>query len=125
MNNIRLLQIIPTLNSGGVDQGVLDISEAIIKSENISVVASNGGRLVSKLQKNGSTYIKIPVHSKNPFIIYNNINRIKKIISSYNINIMHTRSRAPAWSIYYAGINKINVAINIKKNHSLQILLRI
>ena len=108
-NNIRLLQVVPSLNSGGVEQGTVDIAENLIKSGYYSSVVSNGGRLVSLLEKFGSKHFKFPVHSKNPFIIYNNIFNLKKIILNEKINILHTRSRAPAWSSYYAGKNKVKL----------------
>ena len=69
-HNIRLLQIVPSLNSGGVEIGTIDIAKAISDSGNFSAVASNGGRLVSLLKKNGSKHFDLPVGSKNPFIMY-------------------------------------------------------
>ncbi len=101
-NSIRLLQVLPTLNSGGLERGAIDIAEGISKLGNISLVASNGGRLVNQLEQKGIQHLKIPVHSKNPFTIYKNISVLKKIIANEKINIIHTRSRAPAWSSYFA-----------------------
>ena len=101
-NSIRLLQVLPTLNSGGLERGAIDIAEGISKLGNISLVASNGGRLVNQLEQKGIKHLKIPVHSKNPFTIYKNISVLKKIIANEKINIIHTRSRAPAWSSYFA-----------------------
>tara|TARA_Y100000590_G_C15638854_1_gene984119 strand:- start:72 stop:1211 length:1140 start_codon:yes stop_codon:yes gene_type:complete len=109
MNNIRLLQVVPTLNSGGVEQGTFDIAKAISESGNFSSVVSNGGRMVKLFEKYGSKHFKIGVDSKNPFVIYNNISRLRKILIQEKINIMHTRSRAPAWSSFHAGKNKVKL----------------
>lgn len=109
MNNIRLLQVVPSLNSGGVEQGTLDIAKAISESGNFSSVVSNGGRMVSILKKNGSKHFKIGVDSKNPFVMFNNIFRLRRILIEEKINILHTRSRAPAWSSFYAGRNKVKL----------------
>ena len=103
--NIRLLQVVPSLNSGGVERGTLDIAESLSKLGHFSSVASNGGRLMGLLKKTGSKHFDISVNSKNPFIIYKNISNLKKILLRENINIIHTRSRAPAWTSYYASKN--------------------
>ena len=109
MDNIRLLQVVPSLNSGGVEQGTLDIAKAISESGNFSSVVSNGGRMVNLFKKHGSKHFSIGVDSKNPFVMYNNISRLRKILIQEKINIMHTRSRAPAWSSFYAGKNKVKL----------------
>ena len=69
MDNIRLLQVVPSLNSGGVEQGTLDIAKAISESGNFSPVVSNGGRMVNLFKKHGSKHFNIGVDSKNPFVI--------------------------------------------------------
>ena len=108
-HNIRLLQIVPSLNSGGVEIGTIDIAKAISDSGNFSAVASNGGRLVSLLKKNGSKHFDLPVGSKNPFIMYKNCSKLKKLLINEKINIMHIRSRAPAWPGYFAGKGRVKL----------------
>ncbi len=108
-HNIRLLQIVPSLNSGGVEIGTIDIAKAISDSGNFSAVASNGGRLVSLLSKNGSKHFDLPVGSKNPFVMYKNYFKLKKLLINEKINIMHIRSRAPAWPGYFAGKGRVKL----------------
>ena len=109
MKEIRLLQVVPSLNFGGVEQGTIDIARAMSEKGHTSMVASNGGLLVSKLTNYGINHFNLPVNTKNPVKIFLNINKIKKIVLNNKINIIHSRSRAPAWSSYYAGRNKIKL----------------
>ena len=97
-----ILQVVPALISGGVERGTLEIAKKIIESGNISIVISAGGPLVEALEQDGSIHIKMNVASKNPITIWNNAGKIANIIRNYNVNIVHARSRAPAWSCYFA-----------------------
>lgn len=97
-----VLQIIPHLGAGGAEQGCLDVAAGLVKSGAKSIVICNGGARVPELQRHGSTYIQLPVDSKNPMTMFLNIGRIRKIIQEYKVDIVHVRSRAPAWSAYYA-----------------------
>lgn len=97
-----ILQVVPALISGGVERGTLEIAKKIVESGNISIVISAGGPLVKGLEQNGSTHIKMNVASKNPITIWNNAGKITNIIRNYNVDIVHARSRAPAWSCYFA-----------------------
>lgn len=96
-----LAQVLPELNSGGVERGAVDIANFIDKSGHKSIIISNGGRLLSFL-KGGVEHIKLKVNSKNPIRIYQNIKKIRQIIIKNKVNILHVRSRAPAWSCYFA-----------------------
>lgn len=93
-----IMQILPALNSGGVEQGVIDLNAAIIQAGGHSIVVSSGGVRVSEITKAGGTHITLPVASKNPLTIAANITRLRKIIRDYNVDIVHACSRAPAWS---------------------------
>jgi glycosyltransferase involved in cell wall biosynthesis len=97
-----ILQVVPALTSGGVERGTLEIARNIVKSGNNSIVISAGGQLVEQLEKDGSTHIKINVASKNPIIIWRNAGKIANVILNNNVDIVHARSRAPAWSCYMA-----------------------
>lgn len=97
-----VLQIIPSLGAGGAEQGCIDVAAELVKSGAKSIVISNGGHRVHELLRSGSTHIDLPVHSKNPFVMWRNIGRIRKIIKSNNVDIVHARSRAPAWSAWKA-----------------------
>jgi glycosyltransferase involved in cell wall biosynthesis len=99
-----ILQVVPALISGGVERGTLEIAKKIVESGkgNISIVISAGGSLVESLERDGSTHIAINVASKNPITIWKNAGKIANIIRNFNVDIVHARSRAPAWSCYFA-----------------------
>jgi len=91
-----VLQVVPELDTGGVEQTVVDISEAIIAAGGRSIVATKGGRLEDRLLKKGATVVHLPVHSKNPFVQWRNYQALRKLIRREKIDIVHIRSRAPA-----------------------------
>ena len=95
------MQVLPSLNSGGVERGVVDIANFIADSGHKSLVLSSKGKLKSAL-RNDVEFITLDVSSKNPFKIFSNISKIREIIKSHKIDILHVRSRAPAWSCYFA-----------------------
>ncbi|MAZ76904.1 MAG: glycosyl transferase [Micavibrio sp.] len=97
-----IMQIIPELGPGGAEQGCIDVAAELVRSGSQALVVSHGGARIHELTRVGATHINLPVHSKNPFTILKNIKRLKKIIEQYNVDIVHVRSRAPAWSAYYA-----------------------
>ncbi|MDR3325908.1 MAG: glycosyltransferase family 4 protein [Rhodospirillaceae bacterium] len=97
-----VLQILPTLTTGGVERGTVDVANALMEAKWTSIVASNGGHMVSELNNFGVNHIKLPLHSKNPLVMKTNISRLEAIIRDYGIDIVHVRSRAPAWSAYLA-----------------------
>ena len=101
-----VLQVLPSLFSGGVERGTVDISKTIVDSGMKSIVVSSGGPLASKISEYGGVHITIPtIASKNPFTIYNNIEIIEQICTMNDVDIIHARSRAPAWSCYFASKN--------------------
>ncbi len=102
MSEPRVLQVLPELNQGGVERGTIDIARALTEAGFNSFVCSNGGKMVSELEALKVTHIKLPVNSKNPITIIKNIFKLKDIIKQNDINIVHARSRAPAWSSYLA-----------------------
>lgn len=102
LTGLRVLQVLPALDSGGVERGTVDIARALNKAGARAFVVSSGGRLSSVLEEMGTTVETLPVHSKNPFVMILNIWRLKKIIRKHDINVVHARSRAPAWSAFFA-----------------------
>lgn len=96
------MQIIPELGAGGAEQGCIDMAGEIVKAGAKAIIVSHGGYRVPELARNGVTHINLPVHSKNPITIWRNTSKLKKIIKSHNVNIVHARSRAPAWSAWQA-----------------------
>ena len=102
IKNYRVLQVLPHLNSGGLVSGAIEISNALQNSGNLSFVASDGGRREREVTREGGKVLLLPLASKNPVTIFRNIYKLSKIIKDNNINIIHARSRAPAWSAYFA-----------------------
>jgi glycosyltransferase involved in cell wall biosynthesis len=96
-----IMQILPALNSGGVERGTVDIANFIAKSGFKSIVVSTGGALRAFLKKDVQ-HIELSVKSKNPWTIFRNIKKIRALILLHKVSILHVRSRAPAWSAYFA-----------------------
>lgn len=101
-NTPVIMQIIPELSAGGAEQGCIDIAAEIVRSGAQAIVVSHGGNRIHELARVGASHINLPVHSKNPIVMWRNIRRIRKLIKDYNVDIVHVRSRAPAWSAYHA-----------------------
>jgi glycosyltransferase involved in cell wall biosynthesis len=99
---MSILQIIPRIDTGGAERTTIDIAAALVRAGHIALVASEGGRLEDELRAAGATHLKVPMASKNPFTILRNIGRLKDVIAEHNVDLVHARSRAPAWSAYYA-----------------------
>ena len=102
IKNYSVLQVLPHLNSGGLVSGAIEVSEALQKSGMRSFVASEGGRREREITRTGGKVFNFSLGSKNPLIIFLNIYKLSRIIKKYKINIIHARSRAPAWSAYFA-----------------------
>lgn len=96
------MQVIPALESGGVERGVIDVVKALQKNDFEPIVISKGGVLVYQLKEAGIKHFALAVHSKNPLIIFLNIKKIVKIIQENQVDVVHVRSRAPMWSAYFA-----------------------
>lgn len=97
-----IMQIIPELGPGGAEQGCIDMAAEIVRSGAKAIVVSHGGARVHELARVGAIHINLPVHSKNPLVLWQNIVRLKSIIKKHNVDIVHARSRAPAWSAMQA-----------------------
>jgi glycosyltransferase involved in cell wall biosynthesis len=97
-----VLQVLPALNTGGVERSTVEVAEAIVNAGGRALVVSDGGNMVHEITRVQGEHIQMQVHSKNPFVIYANIARLVKLIKEYNVDVVHVRSRAPAWSAYFA-----------------------
>ena len=93
-----VVQVLPALNSGGVERGTLEIAEYLVKKGWKSVVISSGGRLEHRLVRQGSLHINLPSHSKNPLHWFNLKAQYEKIFIQEKPDIVHVRSRVPAWT---------------------------
>ena len=101
-NKIKVLQVIPKLGYGGAETGCYDLAHYLAEKDCSSFVATSGGQLIKFVQKTKVKIFRLPVHSKNPFLIILNTIILSILILINNINIIHARSRAPAWSCYFA-----------------------
>ena len=99
---INVLQVIPKLGYGGAETGCYDIAHYLAEQNCGSYIATSGGDLLKFVKKNKVKVFKLPVHSKNPLIIILNTIMMIFLILIKKINIVHARSRAPAWSCYFA-----------------------
>lgn len=97
-----ILQVLPELRSGGVERGTIDMAKAIKRAGGKPIVASEGGAMVSQLSHSGILHIHLPLASKNPFVIRRNAKKLVKIIREHKVDVVHVRSRAPAWSAWMA-----------------------
>jgi len=101
---LKVLQVIPRLGFGGAETGCYDLAHYLSENNCTSFIVSSGGELSKFIDKKKVKLIKLPVHSKNPILILINSIVLVFIILFYNINIVHARSRAPAWSCLFATI---------------------
>ncbi|MGN0912444.1 MAG: glycosyltransferase family 4 protein, partial [Alphaproteobacteria bacterium] len=99
---IVVLQVLPELGQGGVELGTIEIASELQKRGIENYVASEGGRMEYNLERIKVKHFTLPLKTKNIFKMYLNSLRLAKIIKKYGITIVHARSRAPAWSAYWA-----------------------
>ncbi|MCM8791797.1 MAG: glycosyltransferase [Candidatus Omnitrophica bacterium] len=99
---MNIMHILPELNVGGVETGVLDLTKYLTGLGHKIVVVSNGGRLVEELESYGGIHYQLPVHKKSLFNILRLIPAVINIIKKENIQLVHARSRNPAWIAYFA-----------------------
>ena len=99
---IKVLQVIPRLGYGGAETGCYDLAHFLPEQGYKSYIATSGGELLKFINKKKVKIFKLPVQSKNPILILFNAVIISFIILVYNINIVHARSRAPAYSCFLA-----------------------
>ncbi len=106
---MKIVQVLPELNEGGVERGVVELNREFVKKGIESFVISLGGKLENQINLDGGTFIKFDVCSKNIFTTISRINSLKKILKELKPDIIHVRSRVPAWLVYFA-----NKRLNIK-----------
>jgi glycosyltransferase involved in cell wall biosynthesis len=99
---MKILQILPALEQGGVERGTIEIASALKNSGIESAVISSGGPMVRELDELGVKHFTINAKSKNPITMHFNANKIAKIAKDGGFTLMHVRSRAPAWSVLKA-----------------------
>ena len=110
LKNKTILQIVPSLQNGGVERGVLEVSRYVVENNCKSIVISSGGRLEHMINKYGGKHYKLSVHSKNPFRWNNLRKKIEIIIKEESVDLIHVCSRVPAW-IAFPLSSKLNLPI--------------
>ncbi|MDA9169754.1 glycosyltransferase family 4 protein [Candidatus Pelagibacter ubique] len=101
-SELKVLQVIPKLGYGGAETGCYDLAHYLPENNCSSYIVTSGGELLKFIDKKKVKVIKLPVHSKNPFLMLFNSIALIFIILLNNISIVHARSRAPAWSCLLA-----------------------
>ena len=98
---MKVMQLLPELNSGGVERGTLEIARALVTAGHESLVVSNGGRLVAQLEAEGSTHLTLAIHKKAISSLWQ-IRPLRQLIEQHQPDIVHVRSRVPAWLTHFA-----------------------
>jgi glycosyltransferase involved in cell wall biosynthesis len=97
-----VLQVLPALGGGGVERGTVEIASIIALSGGLPLVASAGGRLAASVERAGGRNLTLPLDSRNPWRIWRNAAALERVIRDHHVDIVHARSRAPAWSAWLA-----------------------
>ncbi len=97
-----VLQVLPSLVTGGVERGTVEIAQAIAEAEATALVASAGGPLVRQIERAGGEHITLPLTTKSPLGIWRNAAALEAAIRDRKVSLVHARSRAPAWSAWLA-----------------------
>lgn len=98
---MKIMQLLPELNSGGVERGTLEIARALVTAGHESLVVSNGGRMVTQLEAEGSQHLQLAIHEKSLSSLWQ-IRPLRKLIQQHQPDIVHVRSRVPAWLTHFA-----------------------
>jgi glycosyltransferase involved in cell wall biosynthesis len=99
---VTILQVVPRLDAGGSELATIEIAQALSRAGASALVATEGGRLADEVAKASGEIVALPVASKSPFTILANVGRLTKLIRDAQVDLVHARSRAPAWSALLA-----------------------
>jgi len=99
---MRIIQLLPELNEGGVERGTMELSRELVKQGHESIVISARGKLQDQIEEDGGKHITFDVCSKNPLSVPWRIIKLRKLFRTLNPDILHARSRVPAWLTYLA-----------------------
>lgn len=97
-----ILQIIPELETGGAELSAIEIAEAVVRTGGRAIVLSQGGRMADRLAASGAELVTFPAATKNPWKLASNARAIERIARHEGVDLIHARSRAPAWSAFAA-----------------------
>src|SRR5262245_30507118 len=102
MPEVTLLQVVPRLDAGGSEHPAVEIAQALTSVGASALVATEGGQLATAIADAGGEIVPFSVASKNPLTILANARRLTKLIEDHGVDLVHARSRAPAWSAFVA-----------------------
>ena len=94
---LTVLQMVPSLTVGGVETGTVDLARSLLAKGHRAIVISSGGPLVESLEAAGAIHYTLPIHRKNPFGFLALANRVAEVVESHGVDILHARSRVPAF----------------------------
>ncbi|WP_207480315.1 glycosyltransferase family 4 protein [Arenibaculum pallidiluteum] len=97
-----ILQVLPSLVTGGAERGAVDVAIALSQAGAVPLVASAGGPMVRELERHGVRHVTLPLKAKNPVAMLRNARKLEALIRDEGVDIVHARSRAPAWSAWLA-----------------------
>ena len=98
---MKVMQVLPEMNAGGVERGTLEVADFLVKQGHEALVVSNGGRLVAKLEESGARHIVMPVHRKSLGSLFQ-VRPFRKLLEREKPDILHIRSRVPGWIAWLA-----------------------
>ncbi|MGV6807362.1 MAG: glycosyltransferase family 4 protein [bacterium] len=98
---MRILQVLPALNSGGVERGTVDFAGELVRRGHESLVMSSGGSLVKALEESGSRHLAFPVHRKSLSSLFK-VRALRRLLLDLDVDLIHVRSRVPAWMTWLA-----------------------
>jgi glycosyltransferase involved in cell wall biosynthesis len=98
---LTIVQLVPSLESGGVERGTLEVAAELVRRGHRSIVISSGGRLVDRLTAEGSEHIFWSIGGKTPWT-FRYVSQLRSLIGEENVNVLHARSRVPAWVAWMA-----------------------
>ncbi|OXE36972.1 MAG: glycosyl transferase [Phenylobacterium zucineum] len=102
LRKLTLLQVVPELETGGAEQTTIDVARAVVQAGGTALVASRGGRMTQRLIADGAQFFEMPVHTKNPITLLQNSTALAALIRAHKVDLIHARSRAPAFSALWA-----------------------
>jgi hypothetical protein len=97
-----VLQVVPELDAGGAERTTVDVAAALAQTGARALVATEGGRLVAELQAKGGIWLPFPARTKNPLRMLANARSLRALCLDEGVDLIHARSRAPAWSALMA-----------------------
>jgi glycosyltransferase involved in cell wall biosynthesis len=101
MRRLTVVQLLPALESGGVERSTLEIADALVRGGHRAIVVSNGGRLLPQLHAMGAEHVAIDIGRKSPFT-FRHVPALRKLLRGVDADIVHARSRLPAWLAWRA-----------------------